>query len=110
MPRGKIENDLRRVPGQLDHAPAKVGTEVRLDIIGIVLQARIDLPAVAAGGAPARLVCLQNGNIDSLLGKMERCGQACETSTDDGDGHTPIAVERWRRDGRPRGIGVEARG
>jgi hypothetical protein len=56
MPRGKVENDLRRVPGQLDHAPAKVGPEVRLDLIGIVLQARIDLPAIAAGGAPPRLM------------------------------------------------------
>ena len=43
----EIEHDVRRVPGHLDHAAAEIGAEIRLYRVGIVLQAGIDLSAVA---------------------------------------------------------------
>jgi hypothetical protein len=72
MPRHQVEHGVRRVPRQLDHAPTEIGPEVRLDLVGIVLQTRIDLSAVAAGGTPAGLVRFEHGHFDAALCQVKR--------------------------------------
>ena len=61
------EHHIRRVAGQRDHAAAEIGAEVRHDLVGIVLQSRIDLPAIAPRRAPARLLRLQQHDIDAAV-------------------------------------------
>ena len=72
----QIMREVRGAVGELDHAAAELGAEIGLDLIGIVLQAGIDLAAIVARRAPARLLRLQHQRLDALLGQMQRRGQA----------------------------------
>ena len=68
----QIENDVGRVPGHFDHAPAEIRTEIGLHLVGVVFQPGIDLPAIAPRGAPAGLVALEHDDIGALFGEMQR--------------------------------------
>src|SRR5438093_1312459 len=89
-------------------AAAEVGAEIGLDLIGIVLQPRIDLPAIIARCAPARLLRFQYDRVHTLLGQMQCRGQPGEAAADDRDRDALVRIERrrWcRRHGR---IGIQA--
>ena len=51
---------------------AQIGAEIRLHLIGIVLQPGIDLPAIASRCTPAWLMRLQHRDIHTLLRQMQR--------------------------------------
>ena len=53
------KDELRRAAGKRDHTPPEVGSKVTLDHVGVVLQARVHLTAIAPRSAPARLFGLQ---------------------------------------------------
>ena len=48
-------------------------------------QSRDHLPVVAAGCAPARLHCFDNGDVDARLAQMQRSRQASKAAADDDD-------------------------
>ena len=58
VPRDEIEHGVGGAAGEVDEARAALGTEHGLDLVGIILKPGNDLPAVAAGAAPAGLARL----------------------------------------------------
>src|SRR5262249_33052182 len=98
----------RRIAGERHHPPAQIGTEIRFNLIGVGLQARIDLTAIPAGGAPTGLMRLQHHDVDTLFGEVQRRRQSREARADDRDRHRPIARQRRRFRCRFRGFGIEA--
>jgi hypothetical protein len=70
--------------GKLHHPVAKCA-EIALDIVGIRLEAGIDMPAIAARGAEARLLRFQQQNIDAALGQMQCGGEAGDAAANDHD-------------------------
>ena len=70
----QVERVVRGAVGKRDHAAAKLSAEIGLDLVRVVLEARIDLAAIVARRAPARLLRLQHGHVDALLGQMQRRG------------------------------------
>jgi hypothetical protein len=102
----KIEHQVGRVAGQRDHAPAQIGAEMFFHLVGIMLQAGIDLPAIAARGTPAGLPSLQHSDMDALFGKVQRRGKAGEPAADHHHVDLSIAIQ-WRRQRRgTRRVGV----
>ena len=109
----QVEREVGSTVGKRDHAAAEVGAEIGLDLIGIVLQPRIDLPAIIARCAPARLLRFQHGHVDALLGQMQRRGQPGEAAADDRDRdascpHRAAASVSARPPYRRRGLAAAA--
>ena len=111
----QVEREVGGAVGKRDHAAAEVGAEIGLDLIGIVLEARIDLAAIVARCAPARLLRLQHGHVDALLGQMQRGGQPGKAAADDRDrnvlvAHRAAASVSARPPYRRRGLAAAASG
>ncbi len=94
MAADQVEREGRRIPGKRDHAPAEVGAERRLDGVGIELEPRIELAAIVAGGAPARLLRFQHDRVGSALGQVQRGRKSGKPAADDRDRHGPVGIER----------------
>src|SRR5882757_11567784 len=108
MPADEIERKDRRVVGKRDHAPAEFNAEGRFDGVRIKLEPRIELTAVIARGAPARLLGFEDDRVGPLPGEMQRGRKYGKAATDDRDRHGPVGLERRRRNRRNGGIGIKA--
>ena len=104
MPLDEIEYKGRRGAGEGIHAAAQLLAEVALHRIRIELQAGIDLAAIAAGGAPARLLRLEQHDLRALLRQMQSGRQSGDAAADHGRIGAHIPVQRRRRDRGFRGI------
>ena len=93
----QVERKHRRVVGERDHATAEVGAEIRLDRIGIEFQSRIELAAIIAGRAPARLLSFEHDRIGALFGQMQRGRQSGKAAANDCHRDILVDVERRRR-------------
>jgi hypothetical protein len=100
QPRDQVEGQLRRAARQRHHAPAHIRAEPGLDRVGVLLEAGIDLAAIAARSAPARRLRLQQSNGDAALGQMQRRGKPGEAAAD--NGHLRLRLAGQWRAGRGR--------
>ncbi len=104
----QVERVVGGAVGKRDHAAAELSAEIRLDLVRVVLQPRIDLPAIVARRAPARLLRFQHDCVHALLGQMQRRRQPGKTAADDRDRDIFVRIERRRRRRRHGRIGIEA--
>ena len=105
----QIEREIGSAVGERNHAAAELGAEIGFDLVGIMLESGIDLPAIAARGAPARLLRFQHDRVHAQLRQMQRARQPRKAAADDRHGDASVAIERRCRRRRNRGLGVKAR-
>jgi hypothetical protein len=109
MPLNQVEHILWRRPCQRRHASAQVRTEVALDGVRIMFQARINLPAVAAGCPPAGLFGLEQYHVRPFLREMQSRRQSGEATTHDGYIGARISIQRRRSRGGFSSVSVKIR-
>src|SRR5262249_59021800 len=104
----EIEREVRGSIGKRDHAAAEVGAKIGLDLIGVVLEAGIDLAAIVARRAPRGLLGFQHDRSYALLREMQRSREPREAAADNRDFDTFVHLQRRRRRRRCGRVGVEA--
>jgi hypothetical protein len=105
----QLKREDRRVVGKRDHARAEIGAEFGLDRVGVELQAGIELAAIIAGSAPARLARFQHDRLDALFGEMQGGREPGKAAADNRHGHAAVGLERRQLKRWHRGCRIEAR-
>ena len=99
----QFPHEVGRAADEVDQPRSALGPEHRLELVGIELQPRDHLAAVAARAAEARLLGLQHHRLDAALREMQRGREAAVARAHDADvGHHRLLQGR-RRHGRWRG-------
>ena len=78
--------------GETNHVAAEFA-EILLDLVRIRFEAGIDVAAIAARGAPAGLMRLQQEHVDAALREVECGGEAGDPAADDGDARACLTRE-----------------
>jgi hypothetical protein len=103
------EDSVRRAAGERHHSPFQIAAEMALYFLRFMLEPRVDLSAVAARRAPARLSRFQNSYIGATLSKVQRRRQPSKATAHHDDAGAFVAAKRRGRDRVPCGFGVKAR-
>jgi hypothetical protein len=83
--RDQREDAIGGAAGEPHQSFAAVAPVTRDELVGIVLEARDDLPAVAAGGAITDVMRFEHGDLASRFGKRDRAREPRIAGTDHSD-------------------------
>jgi hypothetical protein len=93
----QAEDEIRGAADEVREARAALRAQERFEPARIELQPGNHLATVAAGSARADLARLEHRDRGAALGEVQRRRESRETTADDADVGTVLALKRWGR-------------